>query len=111
MNRVCVMQQWCGLSETAMERSPYEIASMKRFAGLFLGGSSISNKTTIFNFRHLRKANKPTEQIFALIHQHLLNKGLCLHMGTVVDATIIAAPSPNKNASGTPPQLILKRTQ
>lgn len=74
------MQQWCGLSETAMEKSPYEIASMKQFSGLFLGGSSISNKTTIFNFRHLRKANKPTEQIFALIHQHLLNKGPCLSL-------------------------------
>ncbi len=101
MIRVYCMQQWYGLSDPAMEEALYEIASMRRFAGFSLSSGSIPDETTILNFRHLLEANKLTEHIFALINQYLLSKGLRLSKGTIVDATIIEAPSSTKNASGT----------
>ena len=73
---------------------------MRRFAGFSLGSGSIPDETTILNFRHLLEANKLTEHIFALINQYLLRKGLRLSKGTIVDATIIEAPSSTKNATG-----------
>ena len=100
MLRVYCLQQWYGLSDPAMEEALYEIASMRRFAGFSLGSGSIPDETTILNFRHLLEANKLTEHIFALINQYLLSKGLRLSKGTIVDATIIEAPSSTKNASG-----------
>ncbi len=100
MLRVYCMQQWYGLSDPSMEEALYEIASMRRFAGFSLGSGSIPDETTILNFRHLLEANKLTEHVFALINQYLLSKGLCLSKGTIVDATIIQAPSSTKNASG-----------
>ena len=101
MIRVYCMQQWYGLSDPAMEEALYEIASMRRFAGFSLSSGSIPDETTILNFRHLLEANKLTEHIFALINQYLLSKGLRLSKGTIVDATIIEAPSSTKNATGT----------
>ena len=100
MLRVYCMQQWYGLSDPAMEEALHEIASMRRFAGFSLGSGSIPDETTILNFRHLLEANKLTEHIFALINQYLLRKGLRLSKGTIVDATIIEAPSSTKNATG-----------
>jgi transposase, IS5 family len=83
-----------------MEEALYEIASMRRFAGFSLGSGSIPDETTILNFRHLLEANQLTEHIFALINQYLLSKGLRLSKGTIVDASIIEAPSSTKNATG-----------
>ena len=101
MIRVYCMQQWYGLSDPAMEEALYEIASMRRFAGFSLGRGSIPDETTILNFRHLLETHGITEKIFALINQYLLSKGLRLSKGTIVDATIIEAPSSTKNATGT----------
>ena len=101
MIRVYCMQQWYGLSDPAMEEALYEIASMRRFAGFSLGSGSIPDETTILNFRHLLETHGITEKIFALINQYLLSKGLRLSKGTIVDATIIEAPSSTKNATGT----------
>jgi len=101
MLRVYCMQQWYGLSDPSMEEALYEIASMRRFVGFSLGSGSIPDETTILNFRHLLEANQLTEHIFALINQYLLSKGLRLSKGTIVDATIIEAPSSTKNATGT----------
>ena len=100
MLRVYCMQQWYGLSDPAMEEALYEIASMRRFAGFSLGSGPIPDETTILNFRHLLEANRLTEHIFALTNQYLLSKGLRLSKGTIVDATIIEAPSSTKNAAG-----------
>ncbi|CAM8624804.1 COG3039 Transposase and inactivated derivatives, IS5 family [Burkholderiales bacterium] len=100
MLRVYCIQQWYKLSEPAIEESLYEIASMRRFAGFSLG-SGLIPKTAILNFRHLLEANKLTEHNFALINHYLLSKGLRLSNDTIVDATIIEAPSSTKNATGT----------
>ena len=100
MVRIHFMQQWYGLSDPAMEEALYEIASMRRFAGLSLAKGSVPDETTILNFRHLLENNGLSAQIFAAVNSYLASRGLRLSKGTIVDATIIAAPSSIKNASG-----------
>ena len=84
-----------------MEEAFYEISSMRRFAGLSLAKGSVPDETTILNFRHLLENNGLSARIFAAVNSYLASRGLRLSKGTIVDATIIAAPSSIKNASGT----------
>jgi IS5 family transposase len=98
MLRVHLMQNWFTLSDPAMEEALYEIASMRAFAGLDL--QTIPDETTILNFRHLLEASDLAEDIFKQVNAHLARKGLLLKKGSIVDATIIAAPSSTKNAEG-----------
>ncbi|EYC52185.1 transposase [Hylemonella gracilis str. Niagara R] len=98
MLRVHLMQNWFTLSDPAMEEALYEIASMRAFAGLDL--QAIPDETTILNFRHLLEASDLAEDIFKQVNAHLARKGLLLKKGSIVDATIIAAPSSTKNAEG-----------
>jgi IS5 family transposase len=99
MLRVHLMQNWFALSDPAMEEALYEIASMRLFAHLALSGP-IPDETTILNFRHLLENNELAPEILARVNAHLARKGLLLKRGSIVDATIIAAPSSTKNASG-----------
>jgi IS5 family transposase len=99
MLRIHLMQNWFGLSDPAMEETLYEVASMRQFAGLSLLGA-IPDETTILNFRHLLEENELALDIFARVNAHLTRKGLLLKRGSMVDATIIAAPSSTKNADG-----------
>src|SRR6187399_2361853 len=99
MLRVHLMQNWFALSDPAMEEALYEIASLRAFARLHLG-EPIPDETTILNFRHLLEANDLAEDILKAVNAHLTNKGLLLTRGSIVDATIIAAPSSTKNAEG-----------
>ena len=98
MLRVHLMQNWFALSDPAMEEALYEIASLRTFAGL--GMESIPDETTILNFRHLLEASDLAEDIFKQVNAQLARKGLLLKRGSIVDATIIAAPSSTKNESG-----------
>jgi IS5 family transposase len=98
MLRVHLMQNWFALSDPAMEEALYEIASLRTFAGL--GLEAIPDETTILNFRHLLEASDLAEDIFKQVNAHLARKGLLLKRGSIVDATIIAAPSSTKNESG-----------
>lgn len=82
-----------------MEEALYEIASLRAFANLSLG-EPIPDETTILNFRHLLEANDLAEDIFKTVNAYLARKGLLLKQGSIVDATIIAAPSSTKNAEG-----------
>jgi len=99
MLRVHLMQNWFALSDPAMEEALYEIASLRSFAALSLG-EAIPDETTILNFRHLLEENDLAEDILKLVNAHLSKKGLLLKRGSIVDATIIAAPSSTKNSSG-----------
>jgi transposase, IS5 family len=99
MLRVHLMQNWFALSDPAMEEALYEIASLRAFAHLSLG-EPIPDETTILNFRHLLEANELAEDILKAVNAHLARKGLLLKRGSIVDATIIAAPSSTKNAEG-----------
>ena len=98
MLRIHLMQNWFGLSDPAMEEALYEVASMRRFAHLSL--DRIPDETTILNFRHLLETNDLALEIFARVNGHLTRKGLLLKRGSIVDATIISAPSSTKNAEG-----------
>ena len=98
MLRVHLMQNWFALSDPAMEEALYEIASLRTFAGL--GLEAIPDETTILNFRHLLEASDLAEDIFKQVNAHLTKKGLLLKRGSIVDATIIAAPSSTKNSTG-----------
>ena len=97
--RVHLMQNWFGLSDPAMEEALYEITPMRVFARLSLT-EPIPDETTILNFRRLLERNDLAPEILARVNAYLTRKGLMLKRGSIVDATIIAAPSSTKNADG-----------
>ena len=97
MLRVHLMQNWFGLSDPAMEEALYEITPMRAFAGLSLM-KAIPDETTILNFRHLLEEYELAPEILRRVNAYLGRKGLILRRGSIVDATIIAAPSSTKNA-------------
>jgi IS5 family transposase len=99
MLRVHLMQNWFALSDPAMEEALYEIASLRNFAGLKLS-EPIPDETTILNFRHMLEESDLAEDIFKQVNALLARKGLLLKRGSIVDATIIAAPSSTKNEQG-----------
>jgi IS5 family transposase len=99
MLRVHLMQNWFSLSDPAMEEALYEIASMRQFARLTLT-KPIPDETTILNFRRLLEDNELAPEILARVNRYLSRKGLLLKQGSIVDATIIAAPSSTKNTEG-----------
>jgi transposase, IS5 family len=99
MLRVHLMQNWFGLSDPAMEEALYEITPMRVFAGLSLS-EAIPDETTILNFRRLLETNELAPEILGRVNAYLARKGLLLKRGSIVDATIIEAPSSTKNADG-----------
>ena len=101
MLRIYFLQQWFALSDPAAEDAIYDSESMRRFARVELGVDDIPDETTILRFRHLLERHQLTEDLFIEITAHLEEKGLLLKSGTIVDATIIAAPSSTKNATAT----------
>jgi IS5 family transposase len=100
MLRVHFLQNWYALSDPMAEESLYDSEAMRRFAGIELGDDRIPDETTILNFRHLLERHGLTEAIFAEVNAHLADKGITLRSGTLVDATIIDAPSSTKNKAG-----------
>ena len=98
MLRVHIMQLVYNLSDPAMEDTPYEIESMRRFAGIRL--DRVPDETTILDFRHLLERHKLGKKLFHTINSHLDRHGLVLREGSIVDASIIAAPGSTKNKDG-----------
>ena len=101
MLRVYFLQQWFDLSDPQAEDMLYDSESMRRFARVELGDDTVPDESTILRFRHLLEQHQLTAQMFAAIRELLEEKRLLLKAGTIVDATIIAAPSSTKNATGT----------
>jgi IS5 family transposase len=97
MLRIYFLQQWFNLSDPAAEDSLYDIESMRRFCGIDLGEQAVPDETTILNFRRLLEQHRLTEAIFKEVNRLLADKRLLLKSGTLVDATIISAPSSTKN--------------
>jgi transposase, IS5 family len=100
MLRVYFLQNWYALSDPMAEETLYDSEAMRRFAGIELGDDRIPDETTILNFRHLLERHGLTETMFAEVNAHLADKGITLRSGTLVDATIIDAPSSTKNKAG-----------
>ena len=111
MLRVYFLQQWYALSDPMAEEMLYDSDAMRQFAGIELGDDRIpdgpegpsrqwrgeSPQDTILNFRHLLEKHHLTEKLFAEVNGHLADQGISLRSGTLVDATIIDAPSSTKN--------------
>ena len=100
MLRIHFLQQWFNLSDPAMEEALYDMALFREFVGLDAGEDNLPDESTILQFRHLLEAHNLSSQILATVNATLAAKGLLLKSGTVVDATLIAAPSSTKNSSG-----------
>lgn len=99
MLRIHFLQQWYALSDPSMEEALYDTAVMRRFARLS-GLDNVPDETTILNFRRLLETHGLAAKIFERVNTHLSRKGQSLRAGTIVDATIIAAPSSTKNKDG-----------
>jgi transposase, IS5 family len=100
MLRIYFLQHWFDLSDPAAEDAIYDSESMRRFVGIELGEDRVPDESSILRFRHLLEEHDLTKAIFAEIGSLLDEKGLLLKQGTIVDATIISAPSSTKNRSG-----------
>lgn len=100
MLRIYFLQQWFDLSDPAAEDAIYDIEPMRRFVGVELGEDDVPDESTILRFRHLLEEYALTKAIFAEVGSLLEEKRLILKSGTIVDATIISAPSSTKNQEG-----------
>ena len=97
MLRVHLLQHWYGYSDPGMEEALHDIPALRRFVGLDAGESRMPDESTILNFRHLLEAHQLAESLFQEVVSLLTDQGLILREGTIVDATLIAAPPSTKN--------------
>jgi IS5 family transposase len=97
MIRIHCLQHWFNLSDPAVEESLYDSVSMRRFAGIDLGREPVPDETTVCKFRHLLEEHDLGKRMFEEIGRHLQECGFQVAKGTIVDATIISAPSSTKN--------------
>ena len=97
MLRLHCLQQWFNLSDPAVEEALYDSRAMRQFVGIDLGREPVPDETTICKFRHLLETHQLGQKLFARIGEYLMKQGLRVSRGTIVDATIISAPSSTKN--------------
>jgi IS5 family transposase len=97
MLRIYFMQHWFNLSDPGMEEALYDSRVMRDFAGIDLGEEAAPDETTILNFRHLLEAKDMGAELLRLVNGYLAENGLKVSRGTIVDASIINAPSSTKN--------------
>jgi IS5 family transposase len=100
MLRIYFLQQWFNLSDPAVEEALYDSLAMRSFVGIDLGREPVPDETTACKFRHLLEKHEIGRQLFEQVHVHLEKQGIKVSRGTIVDATIISAPSSTKNAAG-----------
>ena len=98
MLRIYFLQHWFNLSDPAVEEALYDSLSMRRFVGIDLGREPVPDETTVCRFRHLLEEHELGRRLFEEVHRHLEASGIKVAKGTIVDATIISAPSSTKNA-------------
>lgn len=100
MLRMYFLQQWFNLSDPAVEEALYDSTAMRHFVGIDLGLEPVPDETTMCKFRHLLERNGLGAKIFARVNGYLAHRGLQIGTGTIVDATILAAPSSTRNSKG-----------
>ena len=98
MLRIHFIQHWFNLADLSCEEALYDSASLRSFVGIDLGREPVPDSTTITKFRKLLNENKLGEALFAKVGQELQARGFKVNTGTIVDATLIGAPSSTKNA-------------
>jgi transposase, IS5 family len=101
MLRMYFLQHWFNLSDPAVEEALYDSPTMRAFVGIDLGREPVPDETTVCKFRHLLEDHRLGQVVFEIVAQHLRAQGVTVSTGTIVDATIISAPSSTKNATGT----------
>ncbi len=101
MLRMYLLQQWFNLSDPAVEEALYDSEAMRQFVGIDLGREAVPDETTVLKFRHLLEEHRLGDQMFGEVNRHLTERGMTIHRGTIVDATIIDAPSSTKNEDKT----------
>jgi len=99
MLRMYFLQQWYSLSDEALEDAIYDSQAMREFVGIDLAREQVPDATTLLKFRRLLEDNQLTQAIFEEVAAHLGERGLLMREGTLVDATIIAAPPSTKNSA------------
>ena len=97
MLRIHFMQHWFNLSDPAMEEALYDIPAIREFAGIDLGREPAPDETTICKFRHLLEEKDLGGRLFGLVNDYLAENNLFISKGTIVDATLIDAPTSTKN--------------
>ena len=97
MLRLYFLQQWFNLSDPGVEEALYDSQAMRRFVGIDLGHEPVPDETTVYRFRHLLETHGLGRRLFDQVQRHLAENGLQVATGTIVDATIINAPSSTKN--------------
>jgi len=97
MLRIHFLQHWFELSDPGAEEALYDSRAMRLFVGIDLGSEPVPDETTICNFRHLMEKSNLGDELFRLVNVYLVENGMKLNRGTIVDATIINAPSSTKN--------------
>lgn len=100
MLRMYLLQVWFSLSDEGVEDAICDSDAMRRFVGVDFFAEDAPDATTLLKFRHLLERNKIGEKIFADVRERLIAAGLMMQGGTIVDATIIHAPSSTKNKTG-----------
>jgi len=100
MLRTYFLQQWFNLSDPGVEEALYESPVLQRFVGVDLGVAPAPDETTILRFRHLLEKHGLGEQMLDTVNEHLESKGIRIQTGTIVDASILHAPSSTKNEAG-----------
>jgi IS5 family transposase len=100
MLRIYFLQLWFNLSDPAVEEGLYDSNAMRRFVGIDLGEEAVPDETTVCKFRHLLERHKLGKQLLATVNEYLRRQGIKISRGTIVDATIIGAPSSTKNKKG-----------
>ena len=98
MLRIYFLQQWYALADEALEDALYDSQALRSFARIDLSADGVPDATTLLNFRHLLERHDLCKGLFTAIHADLAARGLLLREGTLVDATLIAAPCSTKNA-------------
>ena len=97
MLRMYLMQIWFNLSDEGIEDSIYDSYAMRSFMHIDFHEQQVPDATTLLKFRHMLESNKLGEKIFADVNSRLDKAGLMMHGGTIVDASLIAAPKSTKN--------------
>src|SRR6266851_9487264 len=97
MLRIYFLQQWFNLSDPGVEEALYDSVGMRQFVGIDLGREPVPDETTVCKFRHLLEEHGLGERLFERVGEHLQQKGLRLSTGTIVDATILHAPTSTNN--------------
>jgi IS5 family transposase len=100
MLRTYFLQQWFNLSDPGMEEAFYDSPALRRFAGVDLGVAAAPDETTILRFRHLLEQHELCGKMLDTVNLYLDSKGIRISTGTIVDATLINAPSSTKNSTG-----------